>query len=68
MITMQDAAHMATTDPKLGRFMVAAAAALKSNDPIGAFTWLAEVEQDPDLRFGFENGIKLLRTREGGGQ
>ncbi|WP_152627628.1 hypothetical protein [Streptacidiphilus melanogenes] len=54
---------MAATDPKVGRFTLAAAAALKSNDPLGAFAWLAEAETDPDLKFGFEHAAEMLRAR-----
>jgi hypothetical protein len=64
VITTQDIAQQAAADPKVGRFVLDALAALKSPNPIASFEWLASVEPDPDRRFGFETAAGLVRARE----
>lgn len=65
MNTSRYLAREAAADPKVGQFILAAAGALKSPDPAASLEWLASVEQDDDLRFGFARAAELVRARRG---
>lgn len=68
MTTSRYLARQAVADPKVGQFIVTAAEAFKSPNPVASFTWLASVETDDDLRFAYTKAAELVHAREGDGR